>query len=625
MSGIFGIFHQDHGPVSMTTLEYLADLLVHRGPDGIHIRQQEYVGLGHCLLRTTPEALHEVLPLVDEERGITLTADVRLDNRRELAELLDIKISCLDSTSDGQLILAAYLQWGVGCCLKLLGDFAFAIWDRPKERFFAARDAVGIKPFYYCRQRQTVTFCSEIRPLVKMQPRLPKINEGMVGELLAFHFSSRRETFFEDIYRLPPAHYLLMEGDRFSICRYWDVSFRNTLYYKDIRDYAAHFLNLFQQSVTARLRSHLPVSAELSGGLDSSSIVVAASAFNRAAGKDTLHPYSLVFPGLPCDEQGYIDSVAKKWGLHVNQVSGIDSRPPDWHRQVLQSFHYPDMPNLSMCDRLVQDVQASNSRVLLSGIGGDEWFCGYGFNLTDLTAHGRWQAICKELHFQGASGYRQLTKRLARVLLWPLIPAVIKKRVCKRSVRGGLPHWLPEAFITRTNLLDRITAADARLHCNSLVDAWHYNYLLSDLEGFFLETLDRHRAFHGVENRYPFLDRNLIEFSLSLPEYQKTFCGETKHLLRCGLKDLLPEKVRNRSDKAEFSYVFGQAFLHPTFACTMDELTIGGNGWVDREKLRSTYRELYEFFKKNPTGSCNRVWPVWFAFATEVWFKTLYN
>jgi asparagine synthase (glutamine-hydrolysing) len=625
LSGIFGTYSLDDRTIPMESLKQIADLMVHRGPDGLNIWKQDFVGLGHCMLHTTLESLHEHLPYSEAESGLTITADARIDNRRDLGKLLGIQDSILDKISDSQLILSSYSKWGIDCFSKLLGDFSFVIWDRPQKRLLCVRDALGIKPFYYFKNQHTFCFCSEIKPLTKLQPSFPSINEGMVGEYLAFQFSNRHETLFKDIFRLPPAHYLLLENGRIAIKRYWDLSFQTTLYYKNPDEYAEHFLEIFQKSIARRLRSHQPVSSELSGGLDSSSIVAMATSLNRVSNNHDIRPFALIFPELPCDEQHYINSVAKKSALNVNFVPTNHFKPPDWQMQVFQSFHLPDMPNLSISDSLVKEVQASNSRVILSGIGGDEWFTSYDLSLLDLATHRRWDEILREGRFQGKLGYKPLFKRLARILLWPSVPTYLKRRACKKSIKRAFPEWLPDSFISKTNLLDRIAESDSRLHLNSLIDASYYKYIRSDLEGFFIETLDRHRAFLGVENRYPFLDRNFLDFSASLPEYQKTFCGVTKYILRQSLTELLPQEVKNRSDKAEFSYFFGQAILHPAFENNINELTIATIGWIDKEKLLKTYRQTRESLINNPTSPCYRIWPIWFAFAVELWYKSLYD
>jgi asparagine synthase (glutamine-hydrolysing) len=625
MSGIFGILKLDDRPVASEALERLAGQMAYRGPDGTHIWQEGGVGFGHCMLHTTPESLHEALPWTEPESGLTITTDARLDNRAELAEQLGLQTGGLERLGDSQILLAAYRKWGVDCGEKLLGDFSLAIWDSRRQRLFAVRDPLGIKPFYYCRSPRAFSFCSEVMPLCKLQPHLPEVNEGMVGEYLTFQFSNREETLFKNVFRLPPGHYLIVEVGIVTLRRYWDLSFPRALYYKDQNQYAEHFLDLFRQSVACRMRSHRPVSAELSGGLDSSSIVSTACGLKQGSPSQEIKPFALIFPGLPCDEQLYIDSVAKRWAIPVNRVPAQHYQPPDWQKQVFRSFHYPDMPNLSMCDTLVEKVQATGSRVILSGIGGDEWFTGYGLNLFDLAAHRRFSELCREMRRLGGPGYKALLSQAARVLLWPAIPFFLKKRRCEKNIWQALPDWLPPSFVARTNLLDRITMADGRLHQTSLIDASYYRYICSDLEGFFLETLDRHRAFAGVENRYPFLDRRLVEFAAVLPEYQKSSCGQTKSIVRQGLTGLLPEEVRSRTDKSEFSYFFGQAFLLPAFEKRMNELTISANGWIDKEKILESYRRTQQFFRIDPTKPCNRIWPIWFVFATELWFTSLYR
>ncbi len=625
MSGIFGINTFQAHKVAAESIERIADSLAHRSPDGIHIWRQDSIGLGHCMLHTTPESLDEHLPYCDQESGLAITADARLDNRDELGEKLGITKHSLKKMADSQVILAAYKKWGVDSFIQLLGDFAFAIWDIHNQRLLCVRDSIGIKPFYYRKSDRYFTFCSEIRPLAELKSPFPQINEGMVAEYLSFQFASRNETLFKDIFRLPPAHYLIVEKDKFSIHRYWDLPTGKRILYKTDEEYGEHFLDLFQQSVSCRMRSHLPVSAELSGGIDSSSIVSAACSLNRESHQSSLTPYALIFPGLPCDEKEHIDSVEEKWKLDVTHVPAHHFQPPDWQKQVLKSFHLPDMPNLSICDKLVQMVQLSGSKVILSGIGGDEWFSGCGLSFGGLLAHHRFSDIFREFRFQGGHGKKALLKRLTRLLLWPVIPIALRTRMCKGHTGHTFPAWLPEAFISKTHLLDRIAATDARIHSNSLIDAFYYKFILSDQQGFFLETLDRHRALAGVENRYPFLDRRLIEFAAALPEYQKSYRGQSKRIIRQGLNNLLPKEVRSRNDKAEFSYFFGQTFLTSEFEQNIKELDIANNGWIVRDIALNSYREAQVFFTNNPTKSYNKIWPIWFAFATDLWYKCLYN
>lgn len=153
MSGIVGIYHLDGRPVEQQDVQRMTDSIAHRGPDGSAVWIEGPVGLGHRMLYTTPESLHEKLPLTNRTGDLTITADARIDNRNELFSMLNFNGRPRETIPDSEIILVAYEKWGEKCPEKLLGDFAFTIWDKRKQAIFCARDPIGIKPFYYyCKE-----------------------------------------------------------------------------------------------------------------------------------------------------------------------------------------------------------------------------------------------------------------------------------------------------------------------------------------------------------------------------------------------------------------------------------------------------------------------------------------
>ncbi len=167
MSGIVGIYYINGRPVEGETLGRMVDILAHRGPDGADIWCEGNIGLGHRMLWTTPESLMEKQPLVDRTGNLVLTADARIDNRGELISALRLNDSPVEKITDSALILAAYAEWGNQCPEKLIGDFAFAIWDKRKQVLFCARDHMGVKPFYYYYEPgKFFAFASEIKGLL---------------------------------------------------------------------------------------------------------------------------------------------------------------------------------------------------------------------------------------------------------------------------------------------------------------------------------------------------------------------------------------------------------------------------------------------------------------------------
>ena len=182
MSGIVGLIHHDGRPVSFEELRGMLDVMSYRGPDGRRVWNDGPTGLGHAMLHTTPESLAEAPPLVSRNGNVVITADVRLDNRRELISKLGPPEG--EAIGDGQLILSAYERWGEDCPKHLIGDFAFAIADRRTQTLFCARDHFGVKPFYYCNSGEMFAFASELKGILSLS-NIPRIlDEVAVGDYL---------------------------------------------------------------------------------------------------------------------------------------------------------------------------------------------------------------------------------------------------------------------------------------------------------------------------------------------------------------------------------------------------------------------------------------------------------
>ena len=177
MSGIAGIYYLDGRPVEGMDVQRMIDSIAHRGPDGCGVWTDGSVGLGHRMLWTTPESLHEKLPLTNKSGDLTITADARIDNRDELISALNFNGRPRETITDSEIILAAYEKWGEKCPEELLGDFSFAIWDKRKQIVFCGRDHFGVKPFYYHLSEKIFTYASEIKAMLCLQHVPRRLNE----------------------------------------------------------------------------------------------------------------------------------------------------------------------------------------------------------------------------------------------------------------------------------------------------------------------------------------------------------------------------------------------------------------------------------------------------------------
>ena len=256
MSGIVGIYNSDGRPVDRMDIKAMTDSIAYRGPDGSGVWTDGPVGLGHLMLQTTPESLHEKLPMLDETGNLAITADARIDNRDKLISSLNFNGRPKEAITDSELILASYKKWEETCPEKLLGDFAFAIWDSVKKKIFCARDPIGIKPFYYHFDGKTLRWASEPRAILQDKKVPQEPNLPLIGRLLVNEYSEREETLYKDIYRLTPSHFMLVEEGRLRKGEYWDIDPKTEIRYRANQEYVEHFLSIFGQAIKSCLRSN---------------------------------------------------------------------------------------------------------------------------------------------------------------------------------------------------------------------------------------------------------------------------------------------------------------------------------------------------------------------------------
>ncbi|MEW6544778.1 MAG: asparagine synthase (glutamine-hydrolyzing) [Nitrospirota bacterium] len=616
MSGIAGILHRDGQPVNRADLWRLTDCLAHRGPDGHGHWINGPVGLGHVLLQTTPESSHERQPWSDESGRLCLTLDGRVDNRDELQGALEGAGATFRNETDAELVLRAYECWGEGCAKRIIGDFAFAIWDEPSQRLFCARDHIGIRPFYYFLSGRLFLFGSEPHLILRHPDVHPEPNEGMIGEYLANQVTSQEETLFRGVLRLPPAHYLIVTPRSVRKTRYWDADPSNELHYRADAEYAEHFLSVFGEAVRCRLRSRTPVGADLSGGLDSSSVVgLVQSLVRRGAVLDKgFEAFSLVFPGTACDESPYIDAVVERWGLRANKLLPEFADADAIALQIRRHLDFPDYPNQTMSNPLSALAREKGIAVVLTGIGGDDWL-GSGFPPhADLLRSGRWLALIRQLRQdpQGLGLMQNLQELLAIVLpAWVLRPYRWAVR------RDGLPPWIDGGFARRVDLADRLRAPSPAGPFTSYAQRDIFLSLRSGEHTLSCELVDRSAARFGLENRHPFNDRRFIEFVLSLPQTQRQRDGRIKFIMRQAMRDLLPDLVRERQTKAEFSPVFLRAFETLGGRQFFASLSAVTQGWVCKETVCRMYEETLRASADDE--GIPHVWPLWMIAGMDLW------
>ncbi len=624
MSGIVGIYFLDGRPVDQGDLDRLVAILAHQGPDGAGRWHQGPVGLGHRMLWTTPESLQETLPLINKSGELVITADARIDNREELLSLLDFR-SLPGEISDSRLILAAYEKWGKSCVRKLIGDFAFAIWDRRRQSLFCARDHIGVRLFYYHSSPRAFVFASEIKAILSL-PEVPRrLNELQVPEYLGGSFDNKVSTFYREILRLPPGHCLMVSpGKKPSLESYWELDPLGELRLGSDEKYAEGFREVFTEAVRCRLRSAFPVGAELSGGMDSSAVVCVARELLNSSGKSILNTFSWIFDQVPkSDERFYIQAVVNQGGLEPHFIRPEFISPLAGIEEI---FRYADeplaIPNLYMStEALYPAVQQRGVRVLLDGLEGDVVVShGYEY-LPELLQLGQW----RELYREGTCLARRQMLPLWRVF-WsrvfkPAIPQPLLRLISKimgRLRRGGETLLNPD-FARRLALQERGRAVARRAPQEARRSrGQHWLLLTGGLEAYVLEAAARTAAPFGIEPRHPFYDKRVVEFCLALPAEQKLHRGWNRMILRRALGHLYPPEVCWRANKGDLSANFLKAFL--TLARRrLDEVILldpaAIRPYVNLDFLRQNYQKLLQ------GGTGDHSLNVWLTVTLALWLR----
>ena len=631
MSGISAIFNLDGRPVARELLHRMTDVIAHRGPDGTGLFVHGPVGLANQMLRTTPESLHEEQPLADESGDIVLTLDGRVDNRDELKEAIETKGASLRADTDAELVLRSYQLWGDDCARRIIGDFAFVIWDKRQRRIVAARDPLGIRPFYYYLDDKTLRCGSELRQILEDPEIRREPNEGMVAEYLSAYIVNTEDTLYKGIFRLAPCHLLIVEpGKPLRKRRYWDIDPSAGLEYRTDDQYAERFLELFEQAVKCRLRTRGPIGADLSGGLDSSSVVVMAHALFRA-GKSIdpgFETFSQVFPPGPSDEAEYIDAVVQMWNVKANRVRVPPAKASSYLESVRRSLDFPSYPNSVGNDVLRSLARSKGMRVNLTGYGGDDRVGRSMRHYADLLRRFQLASFVREARSEATRiGTRTALARALSSGFAPLLPNQIRRAI--RSVREWKQEffpWINPEFARRVDLLERLQWSPPAPRFPTFAQQDVYREVFQGINVHSVEMEARSDAWFGLEGRHPFQDRRIVEFAVQLPESQRWRQGQQKFVLRQAMRGLLPELVRQRSSKGDFTNSFVVAFEQLGGETLFDNIPLAQIGWIDGARVRTMLRQqLGEDACMGRSQRCiNLSYPVWMVTGVNLWFKAVF-
>ena len=594
MSGICGLLKHEGAGVTDSELAAMSGPLARRGPDRDAVWREGSVGLGHRLLATTPESVQEQLPLRHSASGCVITADVRLDNRAELLAGLGIAHRA-SSIGDAEIILLAYLRWGEDCATRLLGDFAFAIWDPRRSALLCARDQLGMRPFYYHRTPgRFFAFASEPRAILVLPQTPYRINEGRIADFLVNQLEGidKTSTFFEEVYRLPPGNLLIVTPRRMRQRCYWTLEPGPELRLPSDDAYAEAFLDVFTEAVRCRLRSAGPVGSMLSGGMDSGSVVAVARQMLANASEGPLPTFSAVGPdAVDCVETRAIHAAVTMGGLdpHLIRYDQLDNWMPELG-ELSWSLDEPFDNHMTLVRVIYLAARRNGINVMLDGVGGDV-VLSEGTYIARLLRQGCWKAAYREAvgydRFWGSCRppWRTLYEN-ARTAFVPNAARRWRQRLLGgRTLRRRVDRHVHESEISvdlarRINLAERLQRLDSHLSAGFLSD-YRQERAESILHPYLTvgrERYDRVASALGIEPRDPYLDRRVIDFCVRLPGGQRLAGGWPKVILRRAMAGQLPDKVRWRRGKEHLGWAFTHAMVQQTRAVHTAVANAPGDG-----------------------------------------------
>ncbi len=569
MCGIAGILLQAPNSKAQAHLKKMTDAIAHRGPDDEvqWSNEKNTVHLGHRRLSVIDLSKNAAQPMGFANR-YRIVYGGEIYNYIEIRSFLQNKGYSFTSRSDTEVILAAYDYWKEKCLQQFDGMFAFAILDEKEQQLFAARDRFGEKPFYYYEDEANFIFASEMKALWAIGIEKHIDNKMLLNYITLGHVQNcidKEQTFFEDIYSLPPSHYLIYipaSKQLSKITKYWSINKELKI---DINadDAIEKFTGLFTRSVKLRLRSDVPLGSSLSGGLDSSSIAYTINQLQNNNG--TLEKagrlptgscgqtFSAVFPGFENDESKYIQSVAA--GLNINNFQ-TQPNAVDLIHDFEKLCYHQEEPIQSSSNfaqyKVFELAKQRQVKVLLDGQGADEILAGYPKYI-----HWYLQEVLSRHNLGATQKERTAFRKNNQPFHWDIknyfaafLPAHAAMQLEKREYRKTISHPdISMDFLKQLKHQEWIGIHKPIV--TKLNDILHFNTTEMGLEEL-LRFADRNSMAHGVEVRLPFLNHELVEFVFSLPSQLKMHEGWTKFLLRKTMDKKLPGEIVWRKEKIGF-------------------------------------------------------------------------
>ncbi|MDY6863114.1 MAG: asparagine synthase (glutamine-hydrolyzing) [Thermodesulfobacteriota bacterium] len=630
MCGIFGMLAlQNQINPEKFNLPNSTDIIKHRGPDDYGYFMDDNIYLGHRRLSVIDLKTGQQ-PVYNEDKTKCVIYNGEIYNFQEIRKNL---ISCghtFITSSDTETIIHAYEEWDKDCVAKFNGMFSFAIWDTKKKKLFAARDRLGIKPFFYAEYKGIFYFASEMKAILQFKDFPREIDQDALASYFMLSYIPAPLTIYKQIRKLLPGHTIEVKKGAVKINKYWDLDFYPD-HSKSQKQIIEHFSGLLEESVRLRMISDVPLGAFLSGGIDSG-IIVALMSKNSSM---PINTFCMGFGGNVggyLDERDYANQVAFRFGAdHVEHI--VEPDPQNIIENIVNSFDEPfadhsTIPSYYLCQKTREKVT-----VALSGLGGDELFGGYerylGFKLSSL--YNKLPSfLCEKLIKsivqkipERADGHYTINhlKRFVRSANLPqdirYLNFFSRMDVNKKQMLFSSPENYKESF---NNCQELILSYFNAKNASNPLDRVFYCDIKTYLPEDILACTDRMSMRHSLEVRVPFLDHNFMEFCATIPNEMKIKLWDKKHILKKAALKLLPKEVvkhRKQGFVGPMS-IWMQTDLKNYIIDILSEENLNRHGLFNYNTVSTILHEHFNRIENNDAL-------IWSLVIFQVWYNNYIN
>lgn len=553
MCGIIGSFQIERTRNFEDKLHAGLNAMINRGPDGEGLDFFDVangrLALGHRRLSIIDLTDDGRQPMVSANKRFTITYNGEIYNYKELRKELQDQGHVFSTQSDTEVLLAAWQHWGEACLKRLVGMFAFVIFDKDDEKLYCVRDAFGIKPFFY-NLNNGLNFASDMNAIRLIMTGDVHLNYQSIYDYLAYGlYDTGNTTFLDDVEQLLPSELMVYDLNKARIVekkKWWapktdrrDVGFEQA---------AKEFREVLIKTVRLHMRSDVPIGVALSGGLDSS---VIACVMRHIDPDMDIHSFSYVAKGYKNNEEKWVDIVNQHIGAIAHKIeAGSEGLQTDY--EDLIHAHAEPFANTTIYAqyKVAQSVKEHGVTVLLEGQGADEMLAGYqGYPLYrthSLLEMGEYVEAAKFLYHWKQHPGRQV-KKILDIIATLFLPGKLNDYLYRSLLPNIKPDWLNwkllESHNVKAGVPDRIRVDDDLKKGRRLVEKLQYELTQGGLQGLTRQG-DRNNMRWSIENRVPFLTTEMVDFLLQLPEeYLVSPQGQSKYILREAMRGIVPDAI----------------------------------------------------------------------------------